>query len=327
MVKIDKKDKKILYQLDLNCRQSLRKIGKKVGLSKDVVSYRINKMQDQGIITNFWTVIDTYKLGYVVYRFYLSFQYATESDKSKVINHISKYKNLWTLTSLKQRHDLSAVFWVDDINELNQFWTDTLSKYGEFLSEKILTIFVQVYGFKLSFLLDDKNDSKERLNYEIFGGKKTSDIDKLDYQLLNDIALDARASLVDLAEKYGCSSQTINYRLKNLEKNNIIQGYRVGLDFQKLGFQHFKVDVHLIDHKNRNKMIEYVKQNPYVLYVTKSIGFSDIEFEIIVKNTDEIVDFIEKINTIFPKSIKKYEFFSAKKTHKLRFLPELYEIE
>ena len=38
MVDIDLKDRKILYELDLDCRQSNTQIGKKVGLKKDVVS-------------------------------------------------------------------------------------------------------------------------------------------------------------------------------------------------------------------------------------------------------------------------------------------------
>ena len=55
MVIIDKKDKKILYHLDLNSRQSLNSIGKKVGLTKDVVAYRIQRMQKHGIIKMFRT--------------------------------------------------------------------------------------------------------------------------------------------------------------------------------------------------------------------------------------------------------------------------------
>ena len=57
MMKIDLKDKKILYELDLDCRQSNTQIGKKVGLKKDVVAYRIKRMQDEGVLLNFWTEI------------------------------------------------------------------------------------------------------------------------------------------------------------------------------------------------------------------------------------------------------------------------------
>ena len=74
MYKLDLKDRKILYELDLNCRQSNTQIGKKVGLKKDVVSYRINNMEKEGIIKDYWTVIDTFKLGYNVFRVYLIFQ-------------------------------------------------------------------------------------------------------------------------------------------------------------------------------------------------------------------------------------------------------------
>jgi Lrp/AsnC family leucine-responsive transcriptional regulator len=77
MVTIDLKDRKILYELDLDARQSLTQIGKKVGLKKDVVSYRIKRMQDEGIIKNFWAAIDTFKLGYQVYRIYINFQYVS----------------------------------------------------------------------------------------------------------------------------------------------------------------------------------------------------------------------------------------------------------
>ena len=52
MVKIDLKDRKILYHLDLDARQSLTQVGKKVGLKKDVVAYRVQRMQKDGIIKN-----------------------------------------------------------------------------------------------------------------------------------------------------------------------------------------------------------------------------------------------------------------------------------
>jgi DNA-binding Lrp family transcriptional regulator len=43
MQNLDLKDKKILYELDFNARQSNASIGKKVGLSKDIVNRRVKK--------------------------------------------------------------------------------------------------------------------------------------------------------------------------------------------------------------------------------------------------------------------------------------------
>jgi len=58
MEKLDLKDRKILYELDLNSRQSFRSIGRKVGLSKDIVASRVKKLQEEGIIIRFNTLID-----------------------------------------------------------------------------------------------------------------------------------------------------------------------------------------------------------------------------------------------------------------------------
>ena len=43
MVELDLKDKKILFELDFDARQSYSEIAKKVRLSKQVVEYRIKK--------------------------------------------------------------------------------------------------------------------------------------------------------------------------------------------------------------------------------------------------------------------------------------------
>jgi len=55
MEKLDLKDRKILYQLDIDSRQSFRSIGRKVGLSKDIVATRVKKLQEKGIIIRFMT--------------------------------------------------------------------------------------------------------------------------------------------------------------------------------------------------------------------------------------------------------------------------------
>jgi len=63
-MKIDKKDRKILYHLDRNSRQSFSSIGKKVGLHRSNVIHRIEKLKKEGIIFNFPTYVDISKLGY-----------------------------------------------------------------------------------------------------------------------------------------------------------------------------------------------------------------------------------------------------------------------
>ena len=74
MEKLDLKDRKILYHLDLDSRQSFRSIGKKIGLSKDVIANRVKKLQEKGVIKHFYTQVDPFKLGYICFRFYIIYR-------------------------------------------------------------------------------------------------------------------------------------------------------------------------------------------------------------------------------------------------------------
>jgi DNA-binding Lrp family transcriptional regulator len=323
MMKVDLKDRRILYQLDLDSRQSLTQIGKKVGLKKDVVSYRIKRLQDAGIIKNFFTVIDAYKLGYIVFRFYLVFQYVTPEIRSKIIEYLVKDKHTWVVGSIIGRYDLAVVLWVKDINDFYRFWEKMLDMYGDYFAEKTFSIYVQAFAYRQSYLLLDEYKKSDRLDYEITGGGKTVEIDDLDYKLLNEIAVNARIPLIELAEKLGCSSQVVNYRLKNLMKSGVIQAFRVGIDISKLGLKHFKVDIHLKEHSQRKYIMSYIKSNPYLVFISTSAGVSDLELEFHLESSDKVDQIMEEISTKFPGIIRNYDYFMVSKIHKVRCIPEL----
>ena len=73
-IKLDLKDKKILYELDKDCRQSCSQIGKKVGLSTEVVNYRIKKFEEEKIITHYQVVVNLSKLEILEFKMALSLQ-------------------------------------------------------------------------------------------------------------------------------------------------------------------------------------------------------------------------------------------------------------
>ena len=323
MTKIDLKDRKILYELDLNCRQSNTQIGKKVGLKKDVVAYRINRMQDEGIIKNFWTAIDTFRLGYDVFRIYISFQYVSENTKNEIIQHFVDYKNTWTIKSHKGEVNLAAVIWTKNNYEFYRFWDETLDKFEDYFAKAIVSVYIQAICYKKSYLLEEDYDKSDREMYRTTCGAENINIDEIDYNLLNKLAINARTPLIELAEKLGCSSQTINYRLKNLIKLGIIQAFRVNIDYSKMGLQHFKVDIFLKEHKKRTAIWNFLKEKPYFDTLNVSVGWCDLEPELILKDVGELDNVIRDIDKKFPNSIKKINFWITEKNYRERWLPDM----
>ena len=58
MVQIDKIDLKLLSELEDNSRQTLSQISKKLKTSQQVVSYRINALEQKKVIGGFFTIIN-----------------------------------------------------------------------------------------------------------------------------------------------------------------------------------------------------------------------------------------------------------------------------
>jgi len=323
MTKIDLKDRKILYELDLNCRQSNTQIGKKVGLKRDVIAYRIKRMHDEGIITNFWTAINTFKLGYNVFRIYINFQYLSSKVKEEIVQHFIDYKNVWAVVSVKAEIDFDVIVWVKDVYEFYKFWNITLDKFEDYFAEYTFSVYVEAYNYKKSYLLPENHES-DRLMYRTKSGGKSVEIDKTDYHLLNEMAIKARTPLIDIADKLGISSQSVNYRLKNLMKNGVINAFRVNIDLSKLDLHHHKLEIYLRDHTKRKAIWDYVKEKNYCDTLNVSVGWSDLEFELIVKDVDDLSKVMNDINSKFADSIKKQTFWIVDEYHKERWLPEIW---
>lgn len=321
MVKIDSKDREILYQLDLDSRQSFARIGSKVGLSKTVVAYRVNKLIENGIIKTFYTVIDAFKLGYISFRVYLVYQYMTQEKQKEIIEYFTSQKLTWWTISAEGRFDLALIMWVKEINDFYAFWDETLKRFRDYFMEQQFSVYIQLYSYRHSYLLDDMNKS-DRTKFEITGGGSQVKIDELDFKLLRLIAPNARMPVKELAKKLNTTVAVVNYRIKKLIKEGVIQGFRSDIDLTRLGYQFFKADIDLRDYKQRGKIINYAKTNPHLVRIDKSVGISDLELEYHVLSLEQFHEIMKDLVNKFPDIIKKYRYVYASKLHKMNYMPE-----
>ena len=128
MTKLDLKDRKILHQLDLNSRQSASQIGKKIGLNRDVVVYRIKKLENEGIILNYYPVIDASKLGYISFRFYFVFQYTTPEIQNEIFEYFIKNKYTYFVGPIEGIYHLLVIMWVKNVTDFYSFYEETKKK-------------------------------------------------------------------------------------------------------------------------------------------------------------------------------------------------------
>lgn len=78
--------------------------------------------------------------------------------------------------------------------------------------------------------------------------EKTSELDGFDRKIIDVVAVEGRISVTDLAKRIGLSKSPTQARLRRLEENGVIRGYRALFDPIQLGRDHVAfVEVKLSD--------------------------------------------------------------------------------
>jgi DNA-binding Lrp family transcriptional regulator len=130
--------------------------------------------------------------------------------------------------------------------------------------------------------------------------------------------------MIWLAEKLKCTTQTINCRIKKLINLGVIAGFDVEIDFSKLEYKLYRLDINLNEDVKKQPIIDLIVKNPHIKCVYGSIGdAADIELEFIIKDINQIHRLIENISLKFPNSIKEYKYHFSSNRHKSLPIPEI----
>lgn len=317
--KLDLRDKKILGELDFNARSSISKIAKKVRISKEVALYRIRKLEQTKIIKQYYAIINTAKIGYYYCRLFIKLQNINKEIEKKIINYFKDNSKVAYLGIIDGALDLAIGYWAKNLYEFEEFIDNFIFKYGHYILEKDISVGLKLHQFEYRYLLN-KKETKEFETGGLIEGLKIDDIDK---KLLVLLTKNARISLEELSRKLGLTGKAIQYRIKNLVKKKIIVGFRVWIDYKKFGYSNNKVFLYLqnLTKLEFNNLINYIKGLHNCIYITKPIGKTDLEFEILTKTREEFFSIIQKLREKFGKIIKSYDNFIIHEEPISRFIP------
>ena len=321
MQELDSKDYKILYRLFLNSRESLSAIGKKVGLPKTVIKYRIDRLVNEKIIENFNTMIDVFKLGYMVYRLNFVFQYASPEKEKEIIDYFVNYQNTWSAASSKGRYDFTSTILVKNPGEFYSFYEETLKRFRYYLKEIDFSQLYEKFGYKHATLFIDSAHSQEKAYEYRFTGK-IIEIDDIDYKILCMLAKNSRIPSIEMAKKINMTSTTIINRITKLIKNGIIQRYSISVDTIKLGYKPFNVNLSLRNYDQKSHIISYLSSIPFISEIHKAVGGCDLELSVFTLNFEHFHKLMEDIRNKFPDDIINYDYLYVTKIHKTNLLPE-----
>ena len=316
---LDLKDRKILFELDFNARQTNTEIAKKVGLSKQGVDYRIKNLLKNGVITGFYPVIDNMKLGYIYGRVFIKPQNLTKEGELKVLESLAKERKInWILKS-EGNYEILFASWQKTLGSFKQLTRDIVSRYSRYIKDIRESVGIRVVHYRSRFLME-----KEGVDKLVFEETPVRVIvDALDKRILKALCRDARASLVDIASNLRISPKVLAYRIKKLENSKVILGYRPLINYSILGYTYYKILFHLMNvtKEGFESFRRYMENHPKVLFIIDEVGICDIDIELILESEQDYFVFMKTLKSKFPTLVKEYETLVGLENLKVNYLP------
>jgi DNA-binding Lrp family transcriptional regulator len=308
-MKLDKKDKELLHLCYIDSRMSFTRMGKKLRLSGSAVERRMQKLQRAGIINMMFAAVNLSKLGLKAYRLYFKFDVMDKFKEQEVIKIFQEYpKTVWGVVCQGEYDALWRIVARDE-KEVEDVAYIMIEKFGKSIIEK--TIITTTYQTLLSW--NNAFDCNREPEVPIERITNIESVNETDMRILAALNDNSRKTTVALAQLTGLSPDAVRYRIKRLIKENYILGFTAWFDARKLGFEYYKILITFrsITRAKEKQFLSYCLENDMVVFLNKCIGAWDIEVDIIVRNINELHEFITDLKTRFSDIIGKHTFITA----------------
>jgi Lrp/AsnC family leucine-responsive transcriptional regulator len=318
-MELDKKDKKILYELDKDSRQPLSKIAKKVNLSREAVLYRLKKYQTEGIIRDFLTVIDLAKLGFYHNKVYLKLHNIREEEEKEMIQYLCRNPFVSWVSNCDGKYSLIFAVKSRDIIELNRILQDINNKYWKFIMDQDTTSIVSAHHFYRDYLIGEKATTERIIQW---GGREEKiKLDEINIQILEELSKNTRVNAAEIASKLNISSDAVLQRIRQLEKSGVLEHYMMWPNVNKIAGLYYKVlvSLHNLTEEREKQMISYCLQNPNIIYVVNTLGPWQFEMDIEVKSLQEFRSIVRDFLNTFSEIVSDYTSLNIYEEYKFRF--------
>lgn len=144
----DEKDKKIIKELQKNCRQSIAEIAKATRLPRDVVVYRIKKLEKEKVILEHHTRLDHQKLGYPLYVYVLFSLYnLSPKEELKFRDYLVRHKRIVYVAKNSGKYDFTIGVCASDYKEFDNLIREIRQKFAKTIKDIETLPTVEEYKF------------------------------------------------------------------------------------------------------------------------------------------------------------------------------------
>ncbi|MBN2101414.1 MAG: Lrp/AsnC family transcriptional regulator [Candidatus Aenigmarchaeota archaeon] len=314
-------ERSTLRFLDVDARTKFTKVGKETRQSQQRVHYTVNSMLEASIIQNFYTLIDYAKLDVLNFRVYFKVSYAEEQKIEELIDFLIKEPHSAKIETCGGRYDLFCSFFAYNPSQFNKILRSIMEKFPAQLQNYMVLTTIVSRHFGRKYMFDVRYPEDQLF---VGGDREPENPDEIDIGILKELSQDARKNSVRIGKAVGISSKSVIERIRKLEKNGIILGFKPLLDLPKIGYKSAKISIsyHNVSSEAEENLIEYLRFHNNVVFITKTLGEWNLEIDVEAENTAELRRIEIEIRQKFALLIKEIESIPIYHVYKRNYFPE-----
>lgn len=121
------------------------------------------------------------------------------------------------------------------------------------------------------------------------------ELDETNLKILDILQADARMPVKQIASEVCLSSPAVSARIERMEKENLISGYQVKLNYHQFGY-FIKAFINLeVEPKQKPEFYPYIKSVPNVIECNCVTGDYAMLIEVAFRKTEELDKFINEL--------------------------------
>jgi Lrp/AsnC family leucine-responsive transcriptional regulator len=327
VLKLDVKDRKLLYELDRNARSSFSELARRTGVSKQVARYRLGELEKAGVIATYFAIINVARLGTTNRKAFIKLQNATEKQEQELLSWLEKNPNIVWLVSCDGQYDIAFGMRSVNIEKFTEQLEELDNKFGHLFLERQIAPIVRGQYFYRDYLVGKEAGTERELAFgSVPHGPK---LDDYDWGILVALGKNGRLPVSEIARKIGLSPDATAKRLKRLEEGGAIRGYVLVLNNSVLGQLQYKVLIRLksVTQKRYKTLVEFCRLHPNIFYIVKTFGVWEFEIDMEVPDAHAFRGIMRELKTKFSDIIRDYSYINIFKIHKYNFCPSKPEFE
>lgn len=324
MFKLDAKNRKILALLDMNARMPIGELAKRAAISRQVATYRLDKMQREGAVLGALTIFDSAVAGNYWYRVLLRLGNAKSDVKKRILKHLANHDHAAWVGEVGGNWDIVVNFVAKDNHLFNDLFEEFLHKYGRYVLAYETLVYVDVRDQRRAYMYPRPLSEEHMEFYHEMRFDPTLKLDDVDKKLIRILSRNVFTSFWKIASKIGVSDKTVSARIKRMEEKGLILGYRFVVHPSTLGYESYMVflGINNLQKEREAQLHNFLRASPNAVHVVKHFGRWRIGMEVETKDRKEFQDFLVRLRSEFGDIISDFETFPIFKDHLVNYFPE-----